>query len=205
MITVRESVVNVRLQSAQNIGAVTNEQGYFTLKRPASAMDGTLVCTFVGIQSGHCAHQPAHQHHHRAKRADSKELGEVVITAYGSQRKKQVTAAISTISTKDIESRPVSNMFQALQGTAPNLTLQQNTAELGAAMVLNIRGWVVLPGTALIIIDHVQAGNEGLRNLNPYDVGKHFRFERRRPFRDLRFTGCQRRYLHHHQKREEGR
>ncbi|WP_346319269.1 SusC/RagA family TonB-linked outer membrane protein [Chitinophaga sp. YIM B06452] len=162
--------VNVRLQSAQNIGAVTNEQGYFTLKLPASAMDGTLVCTYVGFL-------PAVVPISRRTSitvvltADSKELGEVVITAYGSQRKKQVTAAISTISTKDIESRPVSNMFQALQGTAPNLTLQQNTAEPGAAMVLNIRGVGSLTGNApLIIIDGVQAGNEGLRNLNPYDV-----------------------------------
>ena len=162
--------VNVRLQSAQNIGAVTNEQGYFTLKLPASSMDGTLVCTYVGFL-------PAVVPISRRTSitivlsTDSKELGEVVITAYGSQRKKQVTAAISTISTKDIESRPVSNMFQALQGTAPNLTLQQNTAEPGAAMVLNIRGVGSLTGNApLIIIDGVQAGNEGLRNLNPYDV-----------------------------------
>ncbi|RPD39875.1 SusC/RagA family TonB-linked outer membrane protein [Chitinophaga barathri] len=162
--------VNVRLQGAPTIGTVTNEQGNFTLKIPDSATDGTLLCTSVGFL-------PAAVPISRRTSitilltTDSKELSEVVITAYGSQRKKQVTAAISTISTKDIESRPVSNMFQALQGTAPNLTLQQNTAEPGAAMVLNIRGVGSLTGNApLIIIDGVQAGNEGLRNLNPYDV-----------------------------------
>lgn len=161
---------NVRLQGTPTLGAVTNEQGYFTFKVPESAMDGTLICSSVGFQ------QSVVPISRRTSitivlSTDSKELSEVVITAYGSQRKKQVTAAISTISTKDIESRPVSNMFQALQGTAPNLTLQQNTAEPGAALVLNIRGVGSLTGNApLIIIDGVQAGNEGLRNLNPYDV-----------------------------------
>lgn len=161
---------NVRLQGAPTIGAVTNEQGYFSFKIPATAVDGTLLCTSIGFQQ---AVVPISRRTSITivLSTDSKELSEVVITAYGSQRKGQVTAAISTISTKDIESRPVSNMFQALQGTAPNLTLQQNTAEPGAALVLNIRGVGSLTGNApLVIIDGVQAGNEGLRNLNPYDV-----------------------------------
>jgi outer membrane receptor for ferrienterochelin and colicin len=91
--------------------------------------------------------------------SDSKELGEVVVTAYTTQKKAQVTAAISTVATKDITSRPSANMFQALQGLAPNLTIQQNTAEPGAALNLNIRGVGSLTGNApLIIIDGVQAG-----------------------------------------------
>ena len=41
---------NVRLQGAPTIGAVTNEQGYFSFKIPATAVDGTLLCTSIGFQ-----------------------------------------------------------------------------------------------------------------------------------------------------------
>lgn len=162
--------VNVRLQSASNIGTVTTETGHFTLRIPADRANDTLICTSVGFQP---ATVPINGRTTLTilLSTDSKELSEVVITAYGSQRKGHVTAAISTISTKDIEGRPVANMFQALQGTAPNLTLQQATAEPGAALTLNIRGVGSLTGNGpLIIIDGVQASNEGLQNLNPYDV-----------------------------------
>jgi TonB-linked SusC/RagA family outer membrane protein len=162
--------VNIRLQSNPSIGTVTNEEGYFTINIPSTDMNGTLLCTSVGFSPATIAING------RTSLTvlmgnDKKDLSEVVITAYGSQKKKQVTAAISTISTKDIEGRPVTNMFQALQGNAPNLTLQQASAEPGAGMTLNIRGVGSLTGNApLIIIDGVQSGNDGLQNLNPYDV-----------------------------------
>ncbi|WP_295122533.1 TonB-dependent receptor [uncultured Chitinophaga sp.] len=162
--------VNVRLQSMPNIGTVTNEEGNFTLQIPNTEVNGTLLFSSVGFTASQIAIN-GRTTLTVLMSNDSKELGEVVITAYGSQKKKQVTAAISTISTKDIENRPVTNMFQALQGNAPNLTLQQATAEPGAPMVLNIRGVGSLTGNApLIIIDGVQTGNDGLQNLNPNDV-----------------------------------
>ncbi|MRG45557.1 SusC/RagA family TonB-linked outer membrane protein [Chitinophaga sp. SYP-B3965] len=162
--------VNVRLQNVPNVGTVTNEQGNFTLQIPAKEANGTLLFTSVGFTTATIAIN-GRTSITVVMNTDSKELGEVVITAYGSQRKKQVTAAISTISSKDLESRPVANMFQALQGTAPNLILQQATAEPGAALTLNIRGVGSLTGNGpLIIIDGVQTGNDGLQNLNPNDV-----------------------------------
>lgn len=162
--------VNIRLKGKPAVGTVTNENGDFTVKIPAEDANGTLVCTYVGYLSTEVPIGGRTQLT-VLLRTDSKDLSEVVITAYGSQKKKQVTAAISTISTKDIESRPVTNMFQALQGTAPNLTLQQATAEPGASLVLNIRGVGSLTGNSpLIIIDGVQTSGDGLQNLNPYDV-----------------------------------
>ncbi len=131
--------VNIRLKGKPAVGTVSSETGDFTLKVPAEDANGILVCTYVGYLSTEVPIGGRNQLT-VLLRTDSKDLSEVVITAYGSQKKKQVTAAISTISTKDIESRPVTNMFQALQGTAPNLTLQQATAEPGASLVLNIRG-----------------------------------------------------------------
>ncbi|GAA0547355.1 TonB-dependent receptor [Chitinophaga japonensis] len=161
--------VNVRLKDAA-IGTTTNDQGFFTLKIPSGQANGTLVCSSVGFVTAEVGIN-SRTNLTIMLNADSKELGEIVVTAYTTQKKAQVTAAISTVATKDITSRPSANMFQALQGLAPNLTIQQNTAEPGAQLTLNIRGVGSLTGNApLVIIDGVQAGPTGLQNLNPYDV-----------------------------------
>lgn len=161
--------VNIRLQGT-NTGTVTNEEGFFTLKVPPGQLNGTLLFTSVGyIPSS--MNIEGRQRLTVGLTPDSKELSEVVVMAYGTQKRKDVTAAVSTINTKDLESRPVSNMFQALQGLAPNLIIQQNTAEPGSKINLNIRGVGSLTAnTPLIIIDGIQAGTTGLQNLNPYDV-----------------------------------
>ncbi|WP_298733234.1 TonB-dependent receptor [uncultured Chitinophaga sp.] len=162
--------VNIRLKSISTIGTTTNENGFFTLKVPSGQANGTLVCSSIGYTATEVGIN-GRTNITVVLESDSKELGEVVVTAYTTQKKAQVTAAISTVATKDITSRPSANMFQALQGLAPNLTIQQNTAEPGAALTLNIRGVGSLTGNApLIIIDGVQAGTTGLQNLNPYDV-----------------------------------
>lgn len=160
---------NIRVKG-MSIGTVTNAEGVYTLKIPASAANGVLVFSSVGYVASEISINGRNSIIAMLT-VDSKDLGEIVVTAYGQQKKTQVTASISTINAKDITGRPSVNMFQALQGQAPNLIMQQNTAEPGAPMTMNIRGVGSLTGNApLVIIDGVQAGGNGLQNLNPYDV-----------------------------------
>ncbi|MDQ0108766.1 TonB-linked outer membrane protein, SusC/RagA family [Chitinophaga terrae (ex Kim and Jung 2007)] len=160
---------NIRLKG-QNIGTVTNGEGNYSLKIPAAQANGTLLISSVGYTPSEIAIN-GRKSIVAMLNTDSKDLGEIVVTAYGQQKKGQVTAAISTVSSKDITGRPVVNMYQALQGQAPNLIIQQNTAEPGAKLTMNIRGVGSLTGNEpLIIIDGIVAGGDGLRNLNPYDV-----------------------------------
>ncbi|CAL1517948.1 TonB-dependent receptor [Chitinophaga sp. MM2321] len=161
--------VNVRVQGL-SIGTVTNRDGVYSLKIPAAQANGILIFSSVGYIPAEI-NINGRTHIVAMLTEDAKDLNEIVITAYGQQKRTQVTAAISTISNKDITSRPATSMFQALQGLAPNLIIQQNTAEPGATINMNIRGVGSLTGNApLVIIDGVQAGNTGLQNLNPYDV-----------------------------------
>ncbi|WP_339070980.1 TonB-dependent receptor [Chitinophaga sp. 212800008-4] len=161
--------VNIRVKGL-SVGTTSISNGTYTLKIPGSAANGVLIFSSIGyapseINIGGRTSITA------MLMSDSKDLNEIVITAYGQQKKTQVTAAISTVNSKDITDRPAVNMFQALQGQAPNLIMQQATAEPGTAMVMNIRGVGSLTGNApLVIIDGVVAGNNGLQNLNPYDV-----------------------------------
>jgi outer membrane receptor for ferrienterochelin and colicin len=72
---------------------------------------------------------------------DNKRLNEVVVVGYGTQKKINLTGAVSTISSKSIENKPVLNTYQALQGESPNLIIQQSSLRPGQrCYVVNIRG-----------------------------------------------------------------
>jgi len=102
---------------------------------------------------------------------DIKTLSEVVVVGYGAQEKKNLTAAVNTVNNADLASRPVTNMSQALQGLAPNLTIQQSSGDPGSVQTINIRGVSSFTNNApLIMIDGINVGQIGLNNLNPNDV-----------------------------------
>ena len=69
-------------------------------------------------------------------------LNEVVVVGYGTRKKVDLTGAISTVSSKEIESRPIASTQQALQGLVPNLniTVSNQGGEPGGSMKMNIRG-----------------------------------------------------------------
>ena len=104
---------------------------------------------------------------------DTKTLDEVVVVGFGTQKKVNLTGAVSTVDTKTLESRPVTQVSQALQGTVPGLNLSASDlgGQLGQSMSVNIRGTGTI-GTGsnaspLILIDGIE-GN--MNNLNPDDI-----------------------------------
>ena len=54
---------------------------------------------------------------------DTQTLDEVVVVGFGTQRKANLTEAVATVDTKILDSRPVTNLGQSLQGTIPGLNL----------------------------------------------------------------------------------
>ena len=99
---------------------------------------------------------------------ETQSLSDVVVVGYGTQQRANVTGAINTVSGATLENRPVTSVAQALQGASPNLTIQQNSAEPGAGLNINIRGVGTLGNASpLIIVDGI-AGS--LNALNPNDI-----------------------------------
>jgi len=101
-------------------------------------------------------------------------LEEVVAVGYGTQKKANLTGAVSTVNAKALESRPVTNVAQSLQGMVPGLNIMQS-GDLGGSLenrpAINIRGIATIgkgsTGNPLILID----GMEGdINALNPQDV-----------------------------------
>ncbi|OQP67596.1 SusC/RagA family TonB-linked outer membrane protein [Niastella populi] len=97
-------------------------------------------------------------------------LDEVVVVGYGTQRKKDVTGAISSISAKQIEERQAIDVLDAMQGQAPGLQIAQESGRPGAGNSVRIRGIGTLQGGAdpLYIVDGAQGVN--IDGINPNDI-----------------------------------
>ncbi|MDR0697888.1 MAG: TonB-dependent receptor [Tannerella sp.] len=102
---------------------------------------------------------------------DLQQLDEVVVVGFGTQKKANLTGAVGAVSSKALDSRPVQNAVQALQGLSPGLNITQASGQLNAKPSINVRGVTTVGagsyGDPLILID----GMEGdLYNINPQDI-----------------------------------
>ena len=99
---------------------------------------------------------------------DTQALNEVVVVGYGTQKKGNLTGAISTIKAKEIITTTNASLAQSLQGKVPGLQIRQQNGEPGAfSSSINIRGF----GEPLYVIDGIvrDGGNE-FQQLNPNDI-----------------------------------
>ncbi len=156
-------------------GTITDFDGNYSLQ--VVSTESILTFSYVGYISSDM----------KADRArgtiqlkeDSQTLDEVVVVGFGVQKKVNLTGAVSTATAKDLESRPVANAVQALQGLIPGLNIANagKGGELNASKSINIRGEGTISTAAdgsktsnsspLILID----GMEGdLSTLNPQDI-----------------------------------
>ena len=95
-------------------------------------------------------------------------LDEVVVVGYGTQKKANLTGAITQITAEEFQDRPVTRMTQALQGVIPNLNVVFGSGKPGQSGALNIRGNTSINGgSPLVLIDGVP-GN--IDRINVYDV-----------------------------------
>ncbi len=103
--------------------------------------------------------------------ADAIGIEEVVAIGYGTKKKTNLTGAVQQVSSKELESRVVTDPVKALQGAIPNLNIKYSSGQAKAVPDFNIRGMESLSGgTPLIVIDGVPADIEQFMELNPNDV-----------------------------------
>ncbi len=104
---------------------------------------------------------------------DTQALGEVVVVAFGTQKKVNLTGAVSSVGAKEISARPVSSTIEALQGVVPGMNIGTGSGggALNAGKTFNIRGIGTIGAGSkvepLVLID----GMEGdINALNPQDI-----------------------------------
>ena len=106
-------------------------------------------------------------------------LGEVVVTGYGTARKKDLTGSITLITSKDFQKGPQTTPLQLIQGKVPGVQISTGNGMPGAGIYLRIRQGASLNASndPLIVIDNVPietGGISGVANpltlLNPNDI-----------------------------------
>ncbi len=100
----------------------------------------------------------------------SNTLTDVVVVGYGTQRKIDVTGAVSRVNLESMANAPNTNIGQFLQGTVPGLNVGLSTFA-GGTPPISIRGRVTLNGSqnVLIILDGIQY-TQSLSSINPDDI-----------------------------------
>lgn len=102
---------------------------------------------------------------------DTKTLDEVVVVGYGVQKKANLSGAVASVATKQLENRPVLNVGQALQGTVANLNVEIGTGQAISTPSFNVRGYESINGgSPLIVIDGVASDAGMLNRMNPNDI-----------------------------------
>ncbi|GAB3498495.1 TonB-dependent receptor [Spirosoma knui] len=101
---------------------------------------------------------------------DNKSLSEVVVVGYGTQKKSDLTGAVSTITAKDVGRLPVAGIDQALQGKSSGVRVTQSTGAPGEGVAVRIRGvGTINDNSPLFIIDGVPT-KDAFSVLNPADI-----------------------------------
>ena len=150
-------------------GTITGLDGDFSLNNVEKG--SILQVSFVGYQTMEVAWKGTPLN--VTLKEDTQLLDEVVVVGYGTQKKVNVTGAVSMVDSKVLESRPVQNVAQALQGQIPglNMSVGNSGGALDASMSINIRGAGTIgsgsSGNPLILIDGVEGD---MNTVNPNDI-----------------------------------
>ena len=160
--------VNVLVKGTTN-GTVTDVDGNYRLTVADSVT--TLVFSSVGYTPEEVPIN-GQTTINVALSPDIQSLSEVVVVGYGSQRRQDITSAVSVINLQDVGEQPANNPNQILQGRAPGVVVKQTTGAPGGQFQVRVRGIGSLGAGSdpLYVIDGFVVGTSVGQNLNPNDI-----------------------------------
>ena len=132
---------------AREVVLVFSSLGYVTQRIPVEASRGTVDVTLE---------------------EDNMTLEETVVVGYGTQKKVNLTGAITAVESKALENRTAHNLTTMLQGSVPGLNISTSSGNPGSTGSLNIRGYTSINGgEPLVLIDGIEGS---INRINPQDV-----------------------------------
>lgn len=168
--------VSVALKGSLNKGTTTDFDGNFVIK--LNNEKGVLIFSYLGYQTQEVAYA-GNQTLKVILKEEENALEEVVIVGYGSQKRSDVTGAISSVKSEDFNQGVVANAGQLLQGKVAGVNVSSASGEPGATQDVIIRGVGSLRSgtTPLYIVDGFALDNSGngvatnpLNFINPQDI-----------------------------------
>ena len=149
-------------------GTITDFDGKFTLQNVSEK--ASLVISYVGYRNQTIAVAGKSQLNVTLEE-DRQLLDEVVVVGYGVQRKSDVTGALTRVGEKELNTKPVSNAFEALQGKAAgvDITTSERPGTVGSIAIRGQRSISAGQGP-LYVVDGVPLQAGGIETLNPKDI-----------------------------------
>ena len=159
--------VSIVLKGTQ-LGTLTDETGAFELRLPETG--SLLVFSYVGYlpQEQIIGNQSIFN---IILKPDARSLDELVVIGYGTQKKSDLTGAISRVTEEQIRERPVQNVVQALQGKASGVDITSNLrpGEVGSIRIRGNRS-INASNEPLYVIDGIPLSASEVSAINPNDI-----------------------------------
>ncbi len=164
-----EPIIGATIQvvGQAGIGTITDYDGNFSLDVPEGVK--TLRITYVGMEPLEVA--VSSKTLKIQLRSDEHTLDEVVVVAYGTQKKTSLTGSIQEVKSDAIEMRPTSSVASALEGSVTGVQVNSTVGAPGEDPQIRIRGVGTVNGSSapLYILDGVPYSGS-ISDLNPQDI-----------------------------------
>lgn len=149
-------------------GTFADENGYYTL---TAASNNQLVFSFIGYATQKIAVGNLNIINVTLKLSSDASLNEVVVIGYGTARRRDVTGAINTISSKDFGNNSATTPSQLLQGKSPGVQILNTSGMPGSGANIIIRGVGSFTNVSpLYVIDGIQSDGGLFNAINPQDI-----------------------------------
>lgn len=138
------------LVKGTSTGTVTDVDGHFSISVPPDHR--TLQFSYVGMATKEETAKPVMQ---VTLESASQHLDEVIVVAYGTAKKSSFTGSASSVSSSDLDLRPINSVTQALQGAAPGVQVNDANGQPGESPEVRIRGFGTINASAtpLYVVD----------------------------------------------------
>ena len=154
------------IENGASVGAITDLDGNYSLE---AAPNATLTFSYVGYLTQNVK-LGGRSNLNITLKEDNALLDEVVVVGYGIQRKSDVTGALTRVNEEQLNNRPVSNAFEALQGKAAgvDITTSERPGTVGSILIRGTRS-INASNSPLYVVDGIPV-SDGIDNLNPRDI-----------------------------------
>ena len=146
-------------------GTVTDVNGHFSISAPA---DSRLTVTYIGMQDKTVK---AGNNLKITLSSSQKELDEVMVVAFGTEKKSQFTGSATVVGADELAKSQVTSVTNALAGSVPGVQLTSSNGAPGSTSTIRIRGFSSLNAgqDPLVIVDGAPYSGD-IANINPADV-----------------------------------
>ena len=159
-----ETIPGVSVQiKGTSTGTITDINGTYNI---SVADDAVLIFSYVGYKKQEITVGSQTQINVSLEVSDT-DLDEIVIVGYGTQKKSDLTGAISTVNMDDLDKRQVSTIDQALQGQVAGVDVTVNSGTPGGGIMVRVRGIGTLnDASPLFVVDGMMVDDIDYLNTN---------------------------------------